>query len=332
MKWMFRHGHECTVFAPVYFCLAFINLRLKLFFTKNWFNGTLEEQHNLLTAFDFTNNEQSRLLQFTIPDVLHRIFGMTIEHAYILQRFTFIFLAFTLFHLYLRKWFSALESFGGVAFLSAIMPLAYFNHLQESAPLLLLTFLLGLWAIREKAHIAFAIILFIGTINNETMLILPLAYFASHFRQWNVGTGLRAGLQTLAVSAPAICVLLVIRYLTRENAHLGHWFLLPENLERMGRDFLLSPFEFHTAFYLYIFFLYGAFWVYPFLHWKHQDDFLRRASIIIPPFIIIHFLTGVIAEVRQMLPLAYLLVPMGLMELRRLKGSSHPEQPLEYYC
>ncbi|MEK7136839.1 MAG: hypothetical protein AAB853_01005 [Patescibacteria group bacterium] len=322
MKWMLRHGNEWAIFAPVFFCLTFINLRVKLFFTKDWFNGTLEKNHYLLTAFDYTNNEQSRLLQFYIPEAFHRIFGMTIEHAYILQRFTFIFLAFMLFHFYLRKWFSALESFAGVAFLSAIMPLAYFNHLQESAPLLLLTFLLGLWATREKAQIAFAIILFVGTINNETMLILPLAYFAFHCREWSFRACLRTGLQTLAVSAPAICTFLFIRYLTRSNEHLGNLFLLSENMERMGRDFLLSPFEFHTAFYLYIFFIFGVFWIYPFLQWKKQDDFLRRASIIIPPFIIIHFLTGVIAEVRQMVPLAYLLIPMSFLELRRMIDSS----------
>jgi len=71
-----------------------------------------------------------------------------------------------------------------------------------------------------------------------------------------------------------------------------------------------------------ILFIFGAFWVYPFLHIQKQNDFLRRASIIIPPFVVIHFLTGVIAEVRQMLPLAFLLIPMGLAELERLTRSS----------
>ena len=58
------------------------------------------------------------------------------------------------------------------------MPLTYFNHLQESAPLLALTFLLALWAIRERRTLVYTSVLFVGAFNNETMLFLPASTFS----------------------------------------------------------------------------------------------------------------------------------------------------------
>jgi len=71
-----------------------------------------------------------------------KITHISIPHAYMVQRFAFIFLAFLCFHYYMRKWLSPGESFAGVAFLAAVMPLTYGGDLQESAPLLMLLFVL----------------------------------------------------------------------------------------------------------------------------------------------------------------------------------------------
>ncbi|MFH1633951.1 MAG: hypothetical protein ABIG63_08045 [Chloroflexota bacterium] len=174
-------ANELLKFGSIYFFLAFINLRVKLRLTPAWFDGHLESNHNLLLAFQYTNNEQSRLLQFYIPEVFRQIFGLAIPNAYILQRWLFVFLTFLCFHFFLRKWFDTQITFGGVLFLAGIMPLSYYNHLQESASLLLLTFLLALWAIREKQTLLYMAVLAIGALNNETILILPMVFFCFNF-------------------------------------------------------------------------------------------------------------------------------------------------------
>src|SRR5262245_64222774 len=82
---------ELLPFVPVYFFLSLINLVLKLRATKDdWFNGRLDENHQKLLAFEYTNNEQSRLLQFLIPESFVRFFGLSVQHAYMVQRWLFV--------------------------------------------------------------------------------------------------------------------------------------------------------------------------------------------------------------------------------------------------
>ncbi len=128
---------EFWVFIPIYFFVSFIELTLKLETVYGiWFNGRLATIHRHLLGFEYYNNEQSRLLQWVIPQAIRDITHISIPQAYMVQRFAFVFLAFLAFHYYMRKWLSSGESFAGVAFLAAVMPLTYKSDLQESAPLL----------------------------------------------------------------------------------------------------------------------------------------------------------------------------------------------------
>ena len=304
---------ELLIFGPIYFFLSFINLRVKLYLTPDWFNGVLAYHQKLLLQFNYANNEQSRLLQFYIPETFHRLFSLSIEHAYILQRWIFVFLAFVCFHKYLRKWFSVQESFSGVLFLAAIMPLSYFNHLQESAPLLLLTFLLGLWAIREGKITSLIVVFLIGGLNNETMLILPLVYFLFNYNSSKFRDLVTLCRNTFLVGLPLLLTVGPIRYINRNRPHLGGAWHLPDNLRGI-LNYLLHAnfFDLYKAHYLYIFFIFAAFWIYAFVRYKEKPFFLRRASLMIPFFIVPHLLTGIICEVRQMVPLSFIVIPMAL--------------------
>lgn len=317
---------ELATFASVYFFLALISLKAKLTVTPGWFDGTLVRNHQLLLSFQYTNNEQSRLLQYYIPQALHRWLELSIPDAYILQRWVFVFLAFLGFHCYLRRWFGAGLAFAGVTFLAAVMPLSYFGDLQESAPLLLLTFLAGLWAIREHRTLWYAVILAVGALNNETMLILPAVFFLYELRSREVPHLLRLSALTLATSLPAFALSAAIRYATRDRPHLGgawHW---PDNVAGIWAHFGVSPLAWWHAGYLFIFFVFGAFWVFAFRKFADQPLFLRRAALVVPLFILVHLLTGLIFEVRQMLPLAYIIVPMALCTLFVTKRYDRPWQ------
>ena len=306
---------ESLLFGPVYFFLAFINLTLKLRLTPAWFNGILARNHYLLLQFKYTNNEQSRILQFYLPEMFRRLFGLTVVHAYMLQRFLFVFLALVLFHKFLRKWFSVPISFAGVLFLAAVMPLSYMNHLQESAPLLLLTFLLGLWAIRANNLPAIILALLVGGLNNETVLVLPLVYLLYNFKSWKIGQlAILAG-KTFLISGPMLVGIGVMRYLTRFAPHLGGAWHLPDNLLGLFYHLSMNMFDFYRANYLFIFFIFGVFWFYALMDYKTKPLFLRRAALMVPFFIIAHLVTGIIAEVRQMLPLGFIIIPMALFYL-----------------
>ena len=275
----------------------------------------MARNHNLLLNFDYTNNEQSRLFQFYIPEAFVTLFNLSIPHAYILQRFGFVFLAFCCFHVYLEKWFDNKGAALGVVLLAAVMPLTYLPHLQESAPLLMLSFLLGLWAIRENRPWHFMIVLLLGSLNNESMLILPAVYVFYNFKTYK--TCWQPILKSIGLSFPAFAVTIIIRYITRYNEHLGGAWHLPDNLHNMAISFSQPLLNYWSLTYLFIFFIFGVLWVYAFLNFSEKPLFLRRAALVIPIFIGIHMLTGIIAETRQMIPLAYLIIPMAMFYLVR---------------
>tara|TARA_B100000686_G_scaffold348468_1_gene439577 strand:+ start:3457 stop:4443 length:987 start_codon:yes stop_codon:yes gene_type:complete len=313
---------ELVICAPVYFFLSFINLRVKLWITSAWFDTHLAVNHQSFLHFNGVNNEQSRVLQFYLPELFRHVFSISIEDAYILQRWLFVFLAFVCFHKYLQKWFDNGVSFAGVVLLAAVMPLTYFDHLQESAPLLLLTFLLGLWAIREHHLLATLAVFFIGGLNNETMLILPTVYFFYHFQWGTMREFLIQIRNTFGVALPLLLTVGPIRYITRHNPHGDdplQWFInwrgIYVTFNSLGKE--VPILEIYRAIYFYPLLVFGVIWVYALFSLKNVPKFLRRAAWMIPLFILAHLITGVIYEARQMLPLSYLLIPMAFFYMFR---------------
>jgi len=302
-------GREVWPFVPIYLALSLINLILKIRATPAWFDGELARNHESLLRFTYTNNEQSRLFQFLIPELFVRLFGLSVEHAYLVQRLGFVWLAFVLFHIYMRHWFDAGRSFAGVVLLAAIMPLTYPLDLQESFSFLMVSFLLGLWAIRADRPVLFALALILGALDNETTLVLPAVYFFAHVRGWRPRALWDVGWRTLAVAAPAYLVTAIIRYINRHQPHLGGAWHLPDNLEGLWNDVQRSPLDYYEAKYLGLLFVYGALWVYAYLGWARKPPFLRAGLLMIPLFLVSHLLTGIIAEPRQMIPLAYIIIP-----------------------
>ena len=277
--------------------LAVINLGLKLYDTPSWFDGTLARNHQYLLDFSYFNNEQSRLLQFLIPEALVRTFGVSVELAYIVQRLVFVLATFCLFYRYATKWFDAREALACVVIMACLMPLTYRNHLQESAPLLCLTFLGLFWALREEKTLLYVLIFMLGGLNNETVLFIPAVYFFVSVDMDRERDILRQGLYAVLLAIPAYAVVGTIRWMTRERPHLGGAFHLWENLGDIGN--LLVVFN--------------VFWVLAFLRFKHKPRFLRRALMTVPLFIAPHMVTGIITETRQMIPLSFIIIPAAVV-------------------
>jgi hypothetical protein len=314
---------EFWVFLPIYFFVSFIELTMKLREAYVvWFDGRLEENHTLLWGFQYYNNEQSRLLQWVIPQAIIKITHISIPHAYMVQRFLFVFLAFLCFHYYMRRWLSPGESFAGVAFLAAVIPLTFGGDLQESAPLLMLLFVLGLWAIREYKTLLFELILIIGSITNETILILTAVYFFYQFRWVNpkkINKHSVAGLlnlvgRTILIALLPITITGLIRYITRDRPHLGGDMILwSSNWQQVWSAIVNTHiFDFFESDYLFFILLFSVFWLYALLGYRTSGLFLQRAFWMVPLFLLAHFITGKINESRQMIPLGFILIPMGL--------------------
>ena len=304
-------------FFGLYAFMSFLGLRSKLQVTPAWFDGTLERNHAALLAFQYTNNEQSRLLQFYIPELLVRVLGVTVAHAYMLQRWAFVALAFMLFHLYLRKWFSDGLALASVCLLAAVLPFSYMNDLQESAPFLMASCVAALWTIRDAGAWSTAAVLFVGALNNETTLALTSVFATNRFRNWRPNSLWNTGWRTLAVATPAFAYTAWIRYVTRDRPHLGgarHW---RDNVHAILADLQLNPLDYYKAVYLSMFFIFNVLWLFAFLRISEKPRYVRATLVLIPAFVIPHLLTGIISEARQMVPLGFVVIPAAFFWLFR---------------
>jgi len=311
---MIQSKHEAFTYVPVYFFIAFTDLILKLRHTPAWENGTLAENHHLLMAFQYYNNEQSRILQFLIPEALHKVFDFSIITSYSVARLVFVFLAFVVFHYFLRKWFSPIASFAGVMILSAGMAVSFLiQDLQESAPLLMLMFVLGLWAIHERKDILFCLFMLIGGgLTNESMLVLPLGYFLYRIQSLKFSQLLKTGFRTVLLAVPAFLAQGVLRYINRFQPHLGGAFHWPDNIQGIWAEFTFPYQAIFNGEYIYLFLVYSIFWLLGAIGWFKSPFFFRRVFWITPFFLAANLITGKINESRQMIPLGFILIPMAL--------------------
>jgi len=308
------HNREVLIFIPIYFFLSLTNLVLKLRLTPEWTDGTLDGIHNRLIAFQYTNNEQSRLLQFLVPEFFHRAFSLTIGSSYALARLLFVFMAFVAFHFFLRKWFSQAKSFAGVLILSGSMALTFLiSDLQESAPLLMLLFILGLWALREKKDLLFALLLVLGGgLTNETMLVMAAGYFFYRIPSPKISRIFKAGFATFLIALPAFLVQGGIRYINRHQPQLAGGYHLPDNLAGIWSELRDPIGSLFNGMYLYPFLIFSVFWIYAAVGYRKSPHFLKSMFWVIPLFVAGNLITGIIAESRQMVPLGFILIPMSL--------------------
>jgi hypothetical protein len=303
------------LFVWVYAFLSFLELRSKLQVTPAWFDGTLERNHAALLAFQYANNEQSRILQFAIPEGLIRTLGVSVPHAYMIQRWGFVGLAFVLFHLYARRWFSQELAFGAVCLLAATLPFSFMNDLQESSPLMMAATVATLWAIRDGPFWSVALLLLVGAMNNETTLALVSVYFVDRWR--SAADVVSATWRTIVVGAPAFAYSAWIRYVTRDRPHLGgarHW---GDNIDGILSDLQQNPLDYPRAAYLALFFIFNVLWIFACLRLSEKPRFVRATLVLIPAFILPHLYTGIIYEVRQMVPLGFVVIPAALFWMFR---------------
>jgi len=276
--------------------LAWVTYHLKVATTAAWTDGTLDIVHARLITFDFVNNEQSRVLQYGIPEALVQVCGLSVRSAYTLQRLVFTTLALFTFARFLRCWLRPGAAFACVALYALLVAYSARNDLQESAPLLGLTFVGALWAIRERRDVLFAAIVWIGSLNNETMLFLPFLYLLVHADRSSLGTTMRVMLRAMLLGLSAFLSVAAIRYATRELPYLGGGWHLEENLRALGAVLLF----------------FGTFWVLAVRKVKALPVFLQRALISIPFFLVPNLIVGVITETRLLLPLAFIVLPAAL--------------------
>lgn len=294
-----------TVWTFLICCLlGYATYYLKVISTPAWTDGTLDFVHKQLVAVDYFNNEQSRVLQWGIPEMIVQVSSIAVRHAYALQRLVFGTLAFFVFHLFLLRWLRPGAVLACTALYALFVAFTAQNDLQESAPLLGLTFCAGLWAMRERKDLLFALLVWVGALNNETMLFLPALYLLVHAER---ASWLRTGLRAFLLGLPALITVTLIRYATRDLHYLGGGWHLGENIRSLGAVFLFL----------------GPFWLLAVWRIRQLPPFLQRSIAAIPLFLLPNMMIGIITETRLLLPLTFFVLPAALWTLYPAERAPH---------
>lgn len=287
--------NKLIVYTFLYLVIGFYFVR-----TTVVFDGEIEyhksvldkskEQYVNRVLFPFMVQYTSELLQYKtsyLADIMR------------IYRFLYIIILASvalLFQKYLMYWFDEKTAVLGTLLLLISIPFSFIitGHIDSLFDLGLFT--LSAILIVRNYYLPLIPILFVGAFNRQTIVFVALFYFLAKFNNKNwVVVFFKAGILALI----PIITGFVVRYL---------------------RDVLDKPsypnmFLWNVAChhcFISVFVLFNIFWVLAFVGLRKKPFVLQRWVFVIPFFLIIHYLFGFIWETRMFLPLAVILVPLGL--------------------
>jgi hypothetical protein len=240
-----------------------------------------------------------------------KVTGLSWPRVFSLLRLLTIVLAYIIFHWYLRGWFSQKLAMLGTLCVAATLPLTFNNFFEYPTDFPeLITFTLGLWCIREKRYGLLCLVIALGTLNRETTVFLPLILLLVEFDRKNI---LRLIPKIAAAGFAWLIPLAFLRWWTGIGAvgvygdSISHNF---QGIAAFAANF--NPYN-NYLFYLYLF---GPLWILPFIYWRREPPFFRRALCSVPAFLIVYsFLGGFWDEPREIINMYPLLLPAGLFAL-----------------
>ena len=213
------------------------------------------------------------------------------------------------FDRYLQSWFAPAVAAGGALALAAILPFTYQHVVQESDPINLLVFTLGFWAMVKGRDLLLIPIVLLGTLNRETTAMLPAVYFLGNlgvrpFREVVRRTGL-LGLSWLFVYGG-------LRLFYGHRSYYSDVIMWKANVISWypSRAVLL---------------LFGMIWVLSLLGAKKGPLLLRRALLLLPFYIALHYIIALVNEVRLFLPWAPVVIPLAWFALYPADSRLHAE-------
>ena len=258
--------------------------------------------HNAVIANQGPYPEQYRFLTFFLAEGLIR-FGLPLVWAHAALRWLFTGASLFVFYRYLTAWFEPLVALLGYFMLAAVLPFTYlFYGMQVTDPLNRWVFFLAFWAIRDGKDAWLFPLVVLGMLNRETALMIPLLYACVRFGETPRGRWLwRAAVLAIVAAAIYAGLRLVFGFKTpyAPSGLKGYW--LRNAVRWTGWVQALAFFNLALL-----------------CAWRHLERrpaFLRRALLLIPPFLAIHFSVGNVREIRLFLPLLPVLIPLTLMEL-----------------
>lgn len=288
LTWIFVYYCMVMINVIVYYNLIdFPKLIIRKGIHKSIIDGTACTPH------------QYRILVPYLAEFLQRM-GIYFKESYVIIRAMADLLGAILFHIYLKKWFTTKVCVIGVLFYLGILPLVYpRSYFQSIDSLNFLFFLIGYILIRERKDIFLFPLLFISMFNRETSIILILVYLFFRFDELNIK---QLGINVFLLFIISMGTYFGIRSFYETSKPYSDFFYFFSNLK--------SPLS-----YIYTILLFNIFLFYAWYDFGNKPKFLRRSSLMIPFFLIIHWMISIVQEIRLFLPLIPIVIPLGLISM-----------------
>lgn len=219
-----------------------------------------------------------------------------------------IFFLLTILFFWLRTWFNREQSLIGVLFVAGTMPIALQDHYFHPWSLLETgLFVAALLAIHRKRYWLLSFLVALASLNRETAVFIPLAFFLTIDKKSFFNTRSKNDWKLVLLFGQLLLIWAIVfwglRYSLGSAPHVETIAgLLAGNIPKIRL--------FH-AFVKGSLFL-GGLWVFALLGFRYAPRFIKRVALIVPFYLITVIIWGRWTEVRLLMPLYPVLVPLGL--------------------
>lgn len=244
--------------------------------------------------------DQYRVLTFWAAEGIRRATGADLIVIYALLRLALTAAALVALYGYLRYWFSPSLSSMGVLLVGAALPVTFFGYkMQVTDPAQFLFFALAFRALQTNSLRTLYLIAPIAAANRETALfMIPFSIAV----WWGTVPMMTIIKRSMGLGAAMLIVLAPIHLYYGNHDPYTPVFTLMLNLTRPGT-------------LLYPGLLFGWLWFAAFTNLRSKPEFLRRLLLPAGLFFIAHFMVAQLEEVRLLLPLAPVILPLALFSM-----------------
>lgn len=243
-----------------------------------------------------------------IPEGLGWDPAPAIEATYAGWQFVFLLPLLLLFHGWMRAWVDPVWAVAGSLFFVALQgpSYAWYWFQPDSLPDLVAWLGVALLSLRAPGPAdgwLFALVL-AGALNRETVVFAVGLHLAL---RWGREAPLPLLARTAALGLCWLAVFLGVRWRVGDRPWASDDTPAEYLADNLGSADWLG----------YALAFFGVAWIAPLGGWRLAPPALRRAALLMLPYLALQLLFGRIREVRLLLPLALVLVPMGALWLRR---------------
>jgi len=217
-----------------------------------------------------------------------------------------LFAGLSLFQGYLRCWFERREALLGTLFVAAMLPLTFIHYyFQPTSSLEFVSFTLGMWLIVARRPGWFLALMAVSTLNRETSLLLVVIFMICHVGRMRarplLGWLSLYGASWLMIYGSLRWAFGMAKHVNQDRADALTYRLM-ENLTTWDSYFAIGVF-------------FGIGWWLAYQDGTKKPLLLRRALWFVPIFFAVYLICSNIHEVRYLLELCPIIVPLALMSL-----------------